>query len=306
MFNKLRMLLKAKKPEILLVGGLIALGGGIIGACNASREVDDILDETADEIEEIRGTEDGVKAEKEIRKQRGLCAWRLFKLYVLPVILICIGIAGIISSHSAMAARVEGVSLKLAETAGGFAAYRSVVRRDLGEDADRHFMYDTGVCETTKDAYVDEDGVSHPSETRVWSETIDSETVKNNYIFFDEGSCYFDRENPQNNITFLHLACEDLERELKNQRFLFSYRIKERLGYSHKSFTPDDMVTGVIYDGKSPMIDPDTGEKLFSLGLYNAFDRRKRMNGELGRTFILNPTSYGVGMTYILDKFSSV
>ena len=304
MFNKIKFLLKAKKPELLLFGGLAALGAGIVCACNASRHVDEVLDDTADEIDEIRETMDGVAAEKAIRKERAICAWELFKMYILSFILILLGVLSILSSHSTMVHRLEGASLKLAETAGAFAAYRTVVRRDLGEDADKHFMYNTGTYEDEIPEYTDDDGVVHPSESRVYADTVDSGELKGG-IVFDERSIWFDRENPQNNITFLHLANEDLMKELKYQGFLFDERIKQRLGYTYKDITADDKVSGHTYDGTGPIMD-ENGNALFDLGLYNAYDRAKRMNGELGKTFVLYPTSYGKGSTYILDKFENM
>ena len=48
-----RVMFKVNKasPEILLAGGIIIGGVAIISACNASRHLDDILDDTKDNLD---------------------------------------------------------------------------------------------------------------------------------------------------------------------------------------------------------------------------------------------------------------
>lgn len=300
MFDKVKFLLKAKKPEIMLGAGLLAIGAGVIMACNASRNLDDILDDAADEIEEIRGEKEGVEAEKKIRMAKGKCAWKLFRMYALAAGLLVGGTILVGKSHCEMISRVESASTRLAETTGAFAAYRALVRHDLGEDADNHFMYGSETYVDEIDAYDDEDGVHHEAEKRVYEDVIDSERLDKG-IIFDERSIYFDRECPENNSKFLHLAEEDLQRELKTAGYIFDERIKKRLGFIHE-INADDQVCGYIYDGKGPMIDED-GNQLFELGLFNAYDMALRREGKIGSRYILYPTSYGKGSTYILDKF---
>lgn len=300
MLNSIKFFLKAKNPEIMLGTGLLAIGAGVILACNSSRNLDDTLDEASDEIEEIREEKEGVEAEKQIRTAKGKCAWKLFKMYAIPVGLLITGTILVGKSHCEMISRVEGASLKLAETTGAFAAYRAVVRREMGEDADRHFLYDTQPYANEIPAYEDEEGIHHDSRTDVYEDTIDG-APNGKGIIFDERSIYYDRENPENNVKFLYLANEDLERELRSSGNLFDERIMKRLGL-HNDITADDMVCGHLYDGKGPMVD-ENGNRLFDLGLFNAYDRSLRADGKIGTRFILLPTSYGKTSTYILDKF---
>lgn len=300
MLDKIRFLLKAKKPEIMLGAGLLAIGAGVIFACNASRNLDEVLDDASDEIEEIHEGYDGVEAQKKAGMAKGKCAWTLFKMYALPFGLLVGGTILVGKSHCEMISRVEGASIKLAETTGAFAAYRALVRKDMGEDADRHFMYATEPYAYETPAYDDEDGIHHESRVDVYEDTVDGEMACKG-IIFDERSIYYDRDYPENNITFLHLAEEDLERELRTSRYIFDERIMKRLGFIN-DVEADDMVCGHLYDGKGPMIDED-GNKLFSLGLFNAYDRRLRSDGKIGTRLILYPTSYGKSSTYILDKF---
>ena len=300
MLDKFRLFLKAKRPEITLGAGLLAIGAGVIFACNASRQLDDVLDDAADEIEDIRADEEGVAAEKKIRVVKGRCAWKLFRMYALSAGLLVGGTILVGKSHCDMISRVEGASIRLAETTGAFAAYRAVVRRDLGEDADRHFMYDTEPYTKEIPAYDDEEGAHHDARIEVYEDSVDGEKIDGG-IIFDERSIYYDRDYPENNITFLRLAEEDLERELRTAHYLFDERIMKRLGFINY-ISADDQVCGHLYDGKGPMIDED-GNKLFELGIFNAYDRQLRADGKIGTRFILYPTSYGRGSTYILDKF---
>lgn len=296
MFEKLGVIFEDKKPAIMLVGGLGLILGGTIWACNSSRHIDDILEEAKDRIEEARLDNTGVAMEKAVRKEKAACAWKLFKMYAPAVGMIATGTILVGKSHGEMVERLEVVSGKLTATAAAFGAYRGAVRRELGEEADRHFYYGTDSAEFEKPAWTDGDGVEHPAETSVYSETVDGENVPG--LIFDERSYYFDRESYQNNIVILNQAEEDLRKQLIKEGFLFMDRIKTRLGLE-KYITQDDKVTGFIFDKSKGGAEQD----IFSLGIFDTYDRRRVLEGGYSKMYVLDPTSYGVGPVYILDLF---
>ena len=299
MFDKLAVAFENKKPAIMLGGGLILIIGGAIWACNSSRHLDEVLEEAKDKIEEARLDYSGKAAKKEVAKVQRECAWKLFKMYAPGCAMMVGGVILVGKSHGKMAERLDIVSGKLTATAAAFGAYRGAVKRELGADADRYFYYGTEHAEFEKPAWTDEDGVEHPAETIVYSDTVDGDNVPG--LIFDERSCYYNRIDQNENIRTLHLAEEDLRKQLITEGFLFMDRIKTRLGLE-KYITQDDKVTGFIFDKNLGGAEQD----IFSLGVFNTHDRKRVASGGYAGIYLLDPTSYDRGPVYILDLFEHV
>ena len=308
MLDKIKRLVYAKKPEIMLGSGFILVGGGIVGACNASRKLDDVLEEAADRIEDAKLKDlTDYEYSKEVNSIKLDCAMKLGKMYAWPAGCIFLGGKFILGSHQEMSTRLADTAGELALTAATFGAYRGRVRREIGTDADNHFMYGTKSEEIYTPGYTDEDGVEHPPTTNVYDETVDSSELDDQYIIFDERSAFFDRENPQNNITFLMQAEMDLRTLLIGNKKLYRDRIKERLGL-YNDIKAKDRTFGFLY---IPPADPSAAydaraDETFSLGLFNPYDRQLRKEGELEKAFVLYPTSHGCGPVYILDLHDKV
>lgn len=307
MFEKIKHFVRAKKPEIMLGSGFVLMGGGIIWACNSSRKLDRVLDMAADRIEEAKSLDiTDYEYHKAVRDAKLDCAWELVKMYGGPVALIGGGTKLIIGSNKEISTRLTETATLLAETTAIFGAYRGRVKSEIGVDADRHFMYGTKSEELYSPAYTDENGVEHPPVTNVYDETVDSSEVRGG-IIFDERSMWFSRIDPQEDIRFLTNAEQDLRGRLILDHKLYMEDILIRLGLG-KYVTAADKSHGFIY---IPPEDPSAAydakaEEVFSLGIYNAHDRQLKMDGELGTSFLLYPTSHGCGPVYILDLHDKV
>ena len=307
MFEKVKDFVRAKKPEIMLGSGFILMGGGIVWACNSSRKLDRVLEMAADRIEEAKSMDlTDYEYHKEVRDAKAECIWTLVKMYGGPVALIGGGTKLIIGSNKEISDRLADTAAMLAETTAIFGAYRGRVRNEISVDADRHFMYGTNSEEVYSPAYTDENGVEHPPVTNVYNETVDSSEVRGS-IIFDERSMWFSRNDPQENIRFLTNAESDLRRRLILDHKLYMEDILIRLGLGDY-VTASDKSHGFIY---IPPEDPSAAydakaEEIFSLGILNVHDRQLKMEGELGTSFLLYPTSHGCGPVYILDLHDKV
>ena len=149
-------------PQLLLAGGIIAIGVGVYEACNATLKIDEVLDEHKAMIAEIEEysrndtndelVEKSKKAvgydEKAAVKDKamvyGRTIGRLFKLYYKSIILLAGGIGMIVASHNIMSNRLAGALAAYAALNDRYNAlnekyhkYSEVVSKELGEEVDK-------------------------------------------------------------------------------------------------------------------------------------------------------------------------
>ena len=228
-------------PEILLVTGLVAGVATVILACKESRKVDDILEEHKEslekieqgatlvesgEIEEDEYSIDDAKKDTQITYAKTGLA--LVKNYAPAVVMGTLSVAAILAAHGILKNRyvVLGTAYTALDTT--FKAYRQRVKSEVGEEADRHYLYGTQK-DTLAEFYLDEKG-------RQKSKTKEIETVAGENIYspfakiFDETNPNFERDNERNRF-FLAQVQAACQRDLKRKGYLWLNEVYRRLGF---------------------------------------------------------------------------
>ena len=144
--SRLGLKLKKHSPEILMVTGTIGVVTSAVMACKATLKVNDILEETKQDVDKINGVleneEYADKYSEEDSKRDLLIVYaqtgiKLAKLYAPSVILGTLSLGAMITSNNIL--RKRNVALAAAYTVldKGFKDYRSNVIERFGEKIDK-------------------------------------------------------------------------------------------------------------------------------------------------------------------------
>ena len=167
---------KVNSPKILLISGFVCLIGAVVASHHAGRKVDEVLDNTKEQIDNLKAMKEAGEYEdvetgenveftsedykKEMTHTYIFSGLELAKLYG-PVVAGTIG-AGIcfFSGNQILAKRLAGMTAAYGAAQKAYMRYRKNVVEDLGEDADRKYLlglngkhrekyYDTKIDEKT-------------------------------------------------------------------------------------------------------------------------------------------------------------
>lgn len=134
--------LRKASPEILIVGGVVTVIGATVMACKSMSKVDDILDESIEDIEEINecyGDEDDIR--KETAKVKLHTAGKLITTFAPAVAVGAIGVAMIFTSHGIMRKRNGAILAAYNAVDTAFRRYRErVLEEDDGRERDYGYL----------------------------------------------------------------------------------------------------------------------------------------------------------------------
>ena len=246
---------KANKhsPELLLGAGVVGLISATVLACNASRKVDDILEEHFNSlgnikhaVEELSDVYSKTDSAKDVVITYAGTTRSLVKLYSPSVILGGLSLAAIFGSHRILKGR--NVALAAAYTAldETYKAYRERVVEEYGEKKDYDLSHGI-IREKVKETYTDKDG---KKKTKTVEKTrFDARGASKYARFFDE---YADRwsPDPYMNLTFLRhkqAYWNDILR-LRGQKVVFLNEIYEDLGFER---TKEGQIVGWVYESEA-------------------------------------------------------
>ena len=164
--SRLGLKLKKHSPEILMVTGTIGVVTSAVMACKATLKVNDILEETKQDVDKINGVleneEYADKYSEEDSKRDLLIVYaqtgiKLAKLYAPSVILGTLSLGAMITSNNIL--RKRNVALAAAYTVldKGFKDYRSNVIERFGEKIDKELKHNIK-AKTFETINVDENG----------------------------------------------------------------------------------------------------------------------------------------------------
>lgn len=269
--NRLGLKLKKHSPEILMVTGTIGVVTSAVMACKATLKVNDILEETKQDVDKINGVleneEYADKYSEEDSKRDLLIVYaqtgiKLAKLYAPSVILGTLSLGAMITSNNIL--RKRNVALAAAYTVldKGFKDYRSNVIERFGEKIDKELKHNIK-AKTFETVTVDENG----KEKKTKEEVNICDEISDFARFFDEGSRYFTKD-PEYNLMFLKNQERYANDKLKAKGYLFLNDVYRMLDIPE---TKAGQIVGWIYDEKCP-----NGDNYVDFGIYNTNREKSR------------------------------
>lgn len=273
-FHKVGFELKKHSPEILLASGIIGGVTAAVMACKATTKVQDILEETKEQVDIIHdcmksgdvvgesySEEDGKKDLAIVYAQTGL---KFVKLYGPSVGLGVLSVTSILASNNIM--RKRNVALAAAYTAvdTGFKEYRARLVERFGEELDRELKYNVKT-EKIQETVIDENGEEKTVERTITTANINehSEYAK----FYDDG-CRGWTKDPHLNLMQLRRIQDWCNERLQSRGFMFLNEVYSELGIPK---TEAGQSIGWIYNPKDPSC-----HNFIDFGIYDYDDPRKR------------------------------
>ena len=273
-YNAHRIGFKIKKasPEIMVVAGVVGVVTSTVMACKATTKVNDILEETRKQVDDVHNVLDSdVITEEEynnddakkdlaiIYTQTGV---KLIKLYAPSVIVGALSITGILASHKILKKRNVALTAAYATIDRSFKEYRGRVVERFGKELDRELRYNIKAQEI-EEKTVDKDG----------NETIEKKTISvvdpNMYSdyarIFDNGSMGWTKD-PEYNLMFLKLQQNQANDRLRAQGYLFLNDVYDMLGIPR---TKAGQIVGWIYDEDNPV-----GDNFVDFGIYDIYNEK--------------------------------
>ena len=269
-----KVVMKTKKhsPEILLAMGVAGIIVATVKACNASRHVDDVIEDHNDALTEIKDAEeekgfvDIQQHRKDVAFAYGNTAIKFVKLYGPSVAIGGASLLLIFKSHDILRKRNIALAAAYKAVDEAFKQYRKRVIDELGEVKDRHFRFGT----TEEVAKITETGEDGKTKTvKVKGEAVDPEVNPlNRYSqyakYFDE-SCKAWEKDAEYNMTFLRIQQQNANDLLNSRGHVFLNEVYDMLGIPH---TKAGAVVGWIKGGD--------GDNYIDFGIYDIWDSTKR------------------------------
>lgn len=266
--------IKKHSPEILIVAGIAGVVTSAVMACKATTKINDILDQTKEEVgkvndaldnekisEDVYSKEDAKKDLAIIYIQTGV---KLAKLYGPSIILGALSITSILASNNILRKRNVALAAAYATIDNSFKEYRSRVIERFGKDLDRELKYNIKAKEISETT-VDENG----KETTVTKTVpvVESEEPSDYARFFCEG-CAGWTKDPEMNLVFLKQQQNWANELLKTRGHLFLNEVYDMLGIERSKA---GQVVGWVYDETNPDCD-----NYVDFGIYDIYNERKR------------------------------
>lgn len=266
-FGRTKLFLIKHAPEIMTYGGIVVTGIGIFMFCKASMKLGDILDEHDERMDELESAKDDPRndskdIQKAISKERRDFTWSLTKLYGPAFTMTVCGFGLILGGHHIISKRSAAISAAYKALEEGYSQYRRRVCEDLGEEADRKYLY--GLKEESKDIIItDDDGNEKMISADVMAPTM-GVNCSPYARFFDEFSTQWTR-NPEYNLMFLNAQQNYANDKLHAQGHLFLNEVYEMLGLPH---TQAGSVVGWVMN--------KGGDNCVDFGIYDLRSQIKR------------------------------
>lgn len=268
--------LKIKKhsPEILIVAGIIGTVTSAVMACKATTKLNDVLEETKDEIEKIEGyveengysdkySEEDKKKDLAIVKTQGVV--KVIKLYAPSVVLGTLSLTAIVSSNRILKKRNIAIAAAYATVDKSFKDYRSRVVERFGKELDRELRHNIKVKEV-EEVVTDENGNEKVEKKNV--SVVGVPEYSDYAKIYDDGNTGWCKD-PEASLMFLRRQQDYANDKLKEKGYLFLNEVYEMLGFQR---TKAGQMVGWIYDEKNP-----NGDNYVDFGIY---DVNKPKNAE--------------------------
>lgn len=285
LFNKI----KQKSPEIFVVLGITGVIVATVKACQATRHVDEILEEHEAAVEEIKEDKALMPRDekREITKQYAETGLKLARLYGPSVALGTVSIISIMHGHGILQRRYTTLLATYELVDKSYKMYRKRVINELGEQMDRHFRFGETEEEITVET-VDEDGKKKKEKQTVKVVDPKAEQYSPYARFFDETSSEWQDDAGLNKAKLVHVEAyaNDYLKVCKTGK-LFLNQVYVWLG-----FRPTKAGQRAGWDRFST-----TGDHFVDLGIQEVFKRVAEGRGTISDIQRVN----GIEPNWLLD-----
>lgn len=278
-FHKTGLRLKKHSPEILVAAGVIGTVTSAVMACKATLKVNDILDDTKDQLDKIHEcasdprmegkytAEDAKKDTTIVYAQTGV---KLVKLYGPSVALGVLSITSILASNNIL--RKRNVALAAAYTTidKSFKEYRNRVIERFGKEVDHELKYN--IKKQKVEEVVTDPETGKEKKVKKTIDVAGPELASPYARFYDDGCTSWEKD-PEANLFFLRAEQNLANDRLRARGYLFLNEVYERLGIPT---TKAGQIVGWIYDPENP---DHQGDDYVDFGIYD-------INREKSRDFV--------------------
>ena len=265
--------LKKHSPEILIVAGIVGTVTSAVMACKATLKVNDILEETKTQVEQVKtviadetipeekySEEDGKKDLAIIYAQTGL---KFVKLYGPAVILGVLSITSILASNNIL--RKRNIALAAAYTAvdTSFKEYRSRVVERFGKALDRELRYNIKAKEIEEKTINPETGEEETTTKIVQTtdKSTDFSEMYSDYARCYDAGCIGWEKDAEKNLYFLKCQQRYANDILKIRKWVTLNDVYDMLGFPRSQA---GQVVGWVYDEDNPQ-----GDNYIDFGIYD-------------------------------------
>lgn len=276
-FGKTGLKIKKHSPEILVVGGIIGTVASTVMACKATTKVNDILEETKTQVNQVHDVlaDESIPEEKysveDSKKDLAIIytqsAVKFAKLYGPSVLLGVTSITCILAGHNILRKRNVALAAAYATVDKGFKEYRGRVVERFGKELDRELRYNIKAKEV-EETVTDEEG----------NETVVKQTVKvaDPNVYSDYARCFDEAcsgwtKDPEFNLMFLRRQQDHANEILRSKGYLVLNDVYEMLDIP---VTKAGQVVGWVYDENN-----EDGDAFVDFGIY-------RIDSEPARRFV--------------------
>lgn len=287
--NKVGFQLKKHSPEILMVVGIAGTVVSAVMACKATLKVNEVLDESKENIEKIHEAtenqiteageeytiEDSKKDLTLVYIQTGV---KLVKMYAPAVALGALSITSILTSNNILRKRNIALAAAYATVDKSFKEYRNRVIERFSEAVDRELKYDIKPTKI-EEVIVDEE-TGKEKKVKKTVDVIGIDGYSEYARFFDEGCDGWEKDS-EYNLMYLRARQNYANDMLRSKGYLFLNDVYKMLGIQE---TRAGQVVGWIYDPERP-----NGDNFVDFGIYDGHKEAARnfVNG-YERTILLD------------------
>lgn len=214
----LKLGLEAKQPEMLLVGGILAMGAAVVVACKQTMKLEEKIAPLMEEVENAHNS--GNKKDEDAARAQVVV--ETAKAYAVPALLFIGGAMFTIKGHQIMQDRQLKLALAYTATKKAFDAYRQRVVEDQGHASDQYYM------NGAKDVKISPNGYPVTVASRDWDE---SRKDPYNRVFAQDTSSEWENDLGMNKH---FIACQQrfAQQKLNRDGYYYLNDAYEMLGMS--------------------------------------------------------------------------
>ena len=268
--NSVGFTMQKRSPEIMIVAGSIGVVTATVLACRATLKVPDILDEHAEEIDDLQAAREEEEVtqkeyEKEVTKIYVKTGVEFAKAYGPAVALGVLSLGTVFASNNILRQRNASLAAAYATVDSAFRRYRKNVVDEYGDEIDHNMRYDIKKREM-EFTELDAKGKEKTVKRKVDVTDFDPSKISDYARFFDE-SCAEWEKDAEYNLFFLKCQQATANDLLNSKGHLFLNEVYDLIGIPRSK--AGQSIGWVANKGREPL-------KVVDFGIYDIYKERNR------------------------------